>query len=141
VSKSRLLGHCFGDGYIHLRKHYFIYTNKSETLLKFVIAQVAREFGSNTNSFCERASIGGTPQVQFPASVGRSLMDVDAPCGAKTRQATKIPDWILNRDEQTRSDFLSALCDDEAGVRADLGSKQITIKSAKSKTLSRELDD
>jgi hypothetical protein len=129
VSKSRLLGHCFGDGYIHLRKQYFIYTNKSGTLLKAVSDEVTKEFGSK--SFSLRTSIGGIPQIQFPAFVGRRLVELGAPQGAKTRQATKIPDWITKGDEQTKSEFLSALCDDEAGIRADAGFKQITIKSVK----------
>ena len=29
---ARLLGHAFGDGYIHATKYYFIYTNKSKDL-------------------------------------------------------------------------------------------------------------
>ncbi len=138
MSIPRLLGHSFGDGYIHISKFYFIYTNTSNELLKFVTDEVTSEF--DEVSFCNRTSIGGTPQVQFSAFVGRRLNEFGAPRGPKSKQKTKIPNSIMRGPESAKADFLGALCDDEAGIRPDLGSKQITIKSAKLVSLEPELD-
>lgn len=139
MSIPRLLGHSFGDGYIHINKFYFIYTNTSDELLKSTVADVRTQFG--TSQFCERKSIGGTPQIQFPAFVGRRLNELGAPRGPKSLQRTTIPGSITHAPEQAKAEFLGALCDDEANVRADIGSKQITIKAAKLVSLEPELDD
>jgi hypothetical protein len=139
VSIPRLLGHSFGDGYIHINKFYFVYTNTSEELLKLVVDEVRTQFG--TSQFCERKSVGGTPQVQFPAFVGRRLHEIGAPRGPKSLQKTTIPDSIMRAPESVKADFLGALCDDEANIRPDIGSKQITIKAAKLASLEPELDD
>jgi hypothetical protein len=134
-----LLGHSFGDGYIHINKFYFVYTNTSEELLKLVVDEVRTQFG--TSQFCERKSVGGTPQVQFPAFVGRRLHEIGAPRGPKSLQKTTIPDSIMRAPESVKADFLGALCDDEANIRPDIGSKQTTIKAAKLVSLEPELDD
>jgi len=139
VSIPRLLGHSFGDGYIHINKFYFIYTNTSDTLLRLVGDGIRTQFG--TSQFCRRKSVGGTPQVQFPAFVGRKLHELGAPRGPKSLQKTTIPDSIMRAPEPAKADFLGALCDDEANVRTDPGSKQITIKAAKLVSLEPELDD
>ncbi len=139
MSIVRLLGHSFGDGYIHKAKSYFIYTNTAKELLNEVSANVAEAFG-NVSS-CERTSIGGTPQIQFSAMVGRKLNQLGAPRGSKTKQATVIPSSIVHGREDARAEFLGALCDDEAQVRPDSGSKQIAMKSAKLVSLEAELDD
>ena len=135
---SRLLGHSFEDGYIHRAKAYFVYTNNSRELLDEVNASVTREFGAVSS--CLRTSIGGTPQIQFSATVGRKLNTLGAPQGAKTRQGTEIPSTITHGTESTIASFLGALCDDEANIRADSGSKQIALKSAKVSSLEAELD-
>jgi hypothetical protein len=139
MSIVRLLGHSFGDGYIHKTKYYFIYTNTAKELLNEVSVNVVETFGNV--SLCQRTSIGGTPQVQFSASVGRKLNQLGAPCGSKTKQPTIIPRAIIKGTEAARADFLGALCDDEAQIRPDSGSKQIALKSAKLTSLEAELDD
>ena len=139
MSIPRLLGHSFGDGYIHNTKSYFIYTNSAKELLTEVSRNVAEEFGSVSS--CWRTSVGGTPQIQFSASVGRQLNRLGAPQGSKTKQETVIPSTIMKGDEATKANFLGALCDDEAEVRPDSGSKQTALKSAKLTSLETELDD
>jgi hypothetical protein len=124
MSIVRLLGHSFGDGYIHKSKSYFIYT---------------KAFG-NVSS-CNRTSIGGTPQIQFSVIVGRELNRLGAPRGSKTKQSTFVPSQIAHGKEEAKADFLGSLCDDEAQVRTDSGSKQITLKSAKLASLEAELED
>ena len=99
---------------------------------------VRTRFG--TSQFCERRSVGGTPQVQFPALVGRKLNELGAPRGPKSLQKTTIPDSIMQAPEPVKAEFPGALCDDEANVRTDIGSKQITIKAAKLVSLEPGLD-
>ena len=53
-SIPRLLGHSFGDGYIHRAKWYFVYTNKAEELHGEVKESVSNVFG--------RVFIAGEPQ-------------------------------------------------------------------------------
>ena len=53
---ARLLGHAFGDGYIHATKYYFIYTNKSKDLINEVKDLVMKCFPKV--SICKRYSIG-----------------------------------------------------------------------------------
>ncbi len=96
-------------------------------------------FGMDT--FCRRLSIGGTPQRQFPAEVGRKLYRLGAPRGSKSRQSTQVPQMVMEGDERTKADFLGAICDDEAEVRIQSGSKQITIKAAKIASLDYELNE
>ena len=138
MSILRLLGHSFGDGYIHKSKSYFIYTNTARELRNEVAGQVTKNFG-NVSS-CERTSISGAPQIQFSAVVGRKLVQLGAPQGSKTKQPTIIPKLITKGAEVAKADFLGALCDDESQVRPDSGSKQITLKSAKLVSLEAELD-
>jgi hypothetical protein len=139
MSTVRLLGHSFGDGYIHKSKSYFIYTNMAKELLMEVSMNVTEAFGSVSS--CERTSIGGTPQLQFSARVGRELNKLGAPRGSKTKQPTAIPSQITHGTEEVKADFLGSLCDDEAQVRTDAGAKQITLKSAKLASLEAELED
>src|SRR5205807_8370238 len=47
---------------------------------------------------------------------------------------------MTNGDEATIANFLGALCDDEAQIRTDSGSKQIALKSVKISSLEPELD-
>src|SRR5437899_13088278 len=47
---------------------------------------------------------------------------------------------MTNGDEATIANFLGALCDDEAQVRTDSGSKQIALKSVKISSLEAELE-
>ncbi len=138
MSILRLLGHSFGDGYIHKSKSYFIYTNTTKELRNEVSSNILETFG-NVSS-CQRTSVGGTPQIQFSAAVGKKLVQLGAPQGSKTKQATVVPNSIFQSGELERADFLGALCDDEAQVRPDVGSKQITLKSAKLASLEAELD-
>ena len=63
---ARLLGHAFGDGYIHATKYYFIYTNKNKDLTNEVKHLVMMCFPEA--SICERRSIGGIPQIIFYGS-------------------------------------------------------------------------
>ena len=135
---ARLLGHSFGDGYIHRAKAYFVYTNSSRELLDGVKESVAREIGKV--STCLRTSICGTPKIQFSPIVGRKLQSLGALQGSKTRQETVIPSTITKGNKTTIADFLGALCDDEANVRTDSGSKQIALKSAKIASLEVELE-
>jgi hypothetical protein len=106
MSIVRLLGHSFGDGYIHKTKSYFIYTNGAKELLDEVSANVAGIFGNVPS--CERTSIGGTPQIQFSATVGKKLDQLGAPRGSKTKQATVIPSGIIQGKEDAKADFLGA---------------------------------
>ena len=135
---ARLLGHSFGDGYIHRAKAYFVYTNSSRELLNEVNECVTREFVPVSS--CRRTSIGGTPQIQFSPVVGRKLHSLGAPQGSKTLQETIIPSTITKSSETTIANFLGALCDDEANIRTDPGSKQIALKSAKVASLETELE-
>jgi LAGLIDADG-like domain len=135
---ARLLGHSFGDGHIHRAKAYFVYTNSCRELLDEVDESVNKEFGAVSS--CRRTSIGGTPQIQFSAIVGRKLQALGAPQGSKTRQETMIPSTITKGRDATIANFLGALCDDEANVRTDSGSKQIALKSAKIASLEAELE-
>ena len=137
-SIPRLLGHSFGDGYIHRAKWYFEYTNKAEELHDEVKESVSNIFGRV--SHCRRTSIGGTPQVQFSPVVGKKLHDQGGPQGSKIRQGTIIPPTVTNGDEATIANFLGALCDDEAQIRTDSGSKQIALKSVKISSLEAELE-
>jgi hypothetical protein len=139
MSIVRLLGHSFGDGYIHKSKSYFIYTNSAKELLNEVSMNVTEAFGNVPS--CARTSIGGTPQIQFSAMVGRELNKLGAPRGSKTKQPTVIPLEVMRGKEDARADFLGSLCDDEAQVRTDSGSKQITLKTAKLASLEAELED
>ena len=135
----RLLGHSFGDGYIHRAKQYFVYTNSAEELHNAVIKNITTVFGKVSQS--HRTSIGGTPQIQFSSIVGKELHDNGAPRGSKIRQRTTIPSTITRGGEQTASNFLGALCDDEAQARTDSGSKQIALESAKISALEAELEE
>ena len=47
---------------------------------------------------------------------------------------------MTNGDEATIANFLGALCDDEAQIRTDSGSKQIALKSVKISSLEAELE-
>ncbi len=137
-SIPRLLGHSFGDGYIHRAKWYFVYTNKAEELHDEVKESVSNIFGRV--SHCRRTSIGGTPQVQFSPVFGKKLNEQGGPQGSKIRQGTIIPPTMTNGDEATIANFLGALCDDEAQIRTDSGSKQIALKSVKISSLEAELE-
>ena len=137
-SIPRLLGHSFGDGYIHRAKWYFVYTNNAEELHDEVKESVSNIFGRV--SHCRRTSISGTPQVQFSPVVGKKLNDQGGPQGSKIRQGTIIPPTMTNGDEATIANFLGALCDDEAQIRTDSGSKQIALKSVKISSLEAELE-
>ncbi len=138
MSIPRLLGHSFGDGYIHKSKLYFVYTNSSKDLLREVNEDIVDEFGAVPS--CHRTSVGGTPQIQFSAVVGRRLNQLGAPRGSKTKQATVIPSMVTKGNQSVIATFLGALCDDEAQVRTDSGSKQIVLKSAKLTSLEFELE-
>jgi hypothetical protein len=139
MSIARLLGHSFGDGYIHKTKSYFVYTNSAKELLTEVSESIARNIGSVSS--CRRTSIGGTPQIQFSVAVGKKLSQLGAPRGSKTKQETVIPTSITRGNEFTKASFLGALCEDEAEVRTDNGSKQIVLKSVKIASLDAELED
>ena len=135
---ARLLGHAFGDGYIHATKYYFIYTNKSKDLINEVKDLVMKCFPKV--SICKRYSIGGIPQLQFSAKVGRFLQTLGAPKGAKSKQSTRVPQIILYGDTIMKREFLGALCDDEAEIRTNKDCRQITLKAAKLVKLEKELD-
>ena len=42
---ARLVGHAFGDGYIHKTKYYFVYTNSSAILHNYVRQLISDIFG------------------------------------------------------------------------------------------------
>ena len=125
---SRLIGHAFGDGSIHKKKEYFIYTNSNVEMQETVTKLVEKQFGKVSQN--NGTSIGGTPRRQFSNKVGRELVKLGAPRGSKVLQETKVPIWILDGSKEIKSSFLAALFDDEGNFRND-ASKQIAFKAAK----------
>lgn len=125
---ARLVGHAFGDGSIHKKKQYFIYTNSNTKLHRNVTNLVQKQFGKVSQNV--GTSISGTPRKQFSNKIGKELVKLGAPRGSKIFQETKVPSWILNGSKLVKSSFLAALFDDEGSFRKD-ASKQITFKAAK----------
>src|SRR5438445_11856490 len=102
-SIPRLLGHSFGDGYIHRAKWYFVYTNNAEELHDEVKESVSNIFGGV--SHCRRTSIGGTPQVQFSPVVGKKVNDQGGPQGSKIRQGPIITPTMPNGNDERSANF------------------------------------
>ena len=122
---ARLVGHVFGDGYIHIRKYYFVYVNSERSLLENVRNIITTLFGEvslNIGTF-----IGGIPRYQFSSIVGRTLNEYGAPAGSKIKSPTPIPSWIMYGSEEIIKAFLSAIIDDEASIRK----YDITVKAEK----------
>lgn len=122
---ARLVGHVFGDGYIHVRKHYFVYVNFERLLLEKVRDYVTTLFGDVPLNV--GTSIGGVRRYQFSSAVGRALSEYGAPVGSKIRSSTPVPLWIMNGSEEDIKEFLSAIIDDEASFRK----YDITVKAEK----------
>ena len=138
VEIARLIGHAFGDGSIHNKKHYFIYTNSEIALQKNVNDIVNKEFG--TVPMNKGTSISGTPRYQYSNRVGRYLVSYGAPIGSKVLNLTKIPKWILNGRQDVKAAFIGALFDDEGYFRDSSNSRQITFKAAKDIRLRQNLE-
>jgi len=134
---ARLVGHAFGDGYIHTTKLYLIYTNSSSSLLEHIRTVVSEEFGDVT--VCPRRSGKGVPQLQFSANVGRALHSFGAPKGSKVHQQYSIPNWIRNGTREIKASFLSAIFDDEGYFREERDQMQIVLKQAKIARLEESL--
>jgi intein/homing endonuclease len=134
---ARLVGHAFGDGYIHTTKFYLIYTNSSNSLHEYLTHLVSEEFGKF--SVCERKSGKGVRQQQFSAKVGRTLHSYGAPKGSKIHQDLSIPTWIRTGPENVKASFLSAIFDDDGYFRDERNCMQIAQKHAKIKTLEDSL--
>jgi intein/homing endonuclease len=137
VDVARLVGHAFGDGSIHNKKHYFVYTNSNETLQKRVRAVVRRVFGNVKYNI--GTSVGGTPRYQYSNACGKFLSQHGAPVGAKIRQPARVPRWITSGEEGVKIAFVSALFDDEGGFRDSSDAAQIVFKSAKTVELKKDL--
>ena len=135
---ARLVGHVFGDGHIHKRKQYFIYTNSNEKLQKIVCQAIQQLFGQI--KFNIGTSISGTPRYQYSNKVGKFLAKKGAPVGSKIFQSTDIPEWIRKGSLEAKIAFLSAIFDDEGGFRDSPNSRQIVFKSAKIISLRKELE-
>lgn len=134
---ARLVGHVFGDGYLHKNKKYFIYTNSNKHLHKLVQKLVQKEFGNV--KFNEGTSIAGVKRIQYANKVGKKLSELGAPVGSKVLQEIEIPIWILNGSEEVKSQFLGALYDDEGYFRFDRKARQIVFKCAKEIKLKNNL--
>ena len=134
---ARLVGHAFGDGYIHTTKFYLIYTNSNNSLHEYVTYLVSEEFGKFY--VCERKSGKGVRQQQFSAKVGRALHSHGAPKGSKIHQNLSIPNWIRTGSENVKTSFLSAVFDDDGYFRDERNCMQIVLKHAKIKSLENSL--
>ena len=126
---ARLVGHAFGDGSVHKKKAYFIYTNSNAKLHENVNQLIESQFGVVSQN--RGTSISGTPRTQFSNKVGKKIVNLGAPMGSKVLQETKVPIWILNGSNKIKRAFLAALFDDEGNFRNDKNSRQIVFKSAK----------
>lgn len=135
---ARLVGHAFGDGSIHCKKQYFIYTNSNNILQKRVKSMVTRVFGRVKYSI--GTSIGMTPRYQYSNKVGKVLAQRGAPIGSKVLQRTQVPIWIFNGNKRVRAAFLGALFDDEGYFRNTSDSRQIAFKTAKISNKRRDLE-
>ncbi len=135
---ARLLGYSFGDGNIHRKKYYFIYTNSNTKLMEEVVKIVKEEFPNVVLN--NRMSGKGIPQIQFSAMVGRKLVGLGAVNGSKTTQEMKIPKWIKESNEIIKANFLGAIFDDEGYFRDERGKKQIVIKFSKINYLEENLN-
>jgi intein/homing endonuclease len=126
---ARLVGHAFGDGSIHNKKQYFIYTNSDENLQQNVKKLVKSSFG--IVSLNQGTAISGTPRYQYSNKVGRVLVSFGAPIGSKVLNFTQIPKWIKNGSRSSKAAFLAALYDDEGYFRDSRNCRQIVFKAAK----------
>jgi len=136
---ARLVGHAFGDGNIHKRKFYFIYTNSNRKLREIVKKIIKKEF--KEVKITHRKSGKKIPQLQFPAKIGRKIIEMGGIAGSKVRQPTKIPEWIKNGSKKIKANFLAAIFDDEGYFRDTSGCKQIVLKFSKLKSLEANLDE
>ena len=136
---ARLIGHTFGDGYIHKEKFYFIYTNSNQKLLEFVSEIIEKEFGNL--KVIKRKSGKNVPQLQFPAKIGRKISELGGIVGSKVHQSIRIPNWIKNGSEKIKTSFLAAIFDDEGYFRDTKGCKQIVIKFSKAYELENNLNE
>ena len=134
---ARLVGHAFGDGYIHTTKFYLIYTNSSNSLHEYVTHMVSEEFGDF--DVCQRKSGKGVRQQQFSAKVGRTLHSQGAPKGSKIHQDLSVPNWIRTGTQTLKTSFLSAVFDDDGYFREKRNCMQIVLKHAKIKPLEASL--
>ncbi len=134
---ARLVGHAFGDGYIHTTKFYLIYTNSSNSLHEYITQMISEEFGEF--DVCQRESGKGVRQQQFSAKVGRTLYSHGAPKGSKIHQNLSIPHWIRTGTENVKASFLSAIFDDDGYIRDQRDCMQIVLKHAKIKPLEDSL--
>ena len=136
---SRLLGHAFGDGSIHKKKRYFIYTNSTPELQTEVNDIVTKIFGKVALNI--GTSIAGTPRYQYSNKVGKTLCKRGAPVGSKMLQKTSVPIWILNGDKRIKASFLGALFDDDGYLRDSECNRQIVLKATKIHQLEDNLRD
>ena len=134
---ARLVGHTFGDGYIHVTKFYLIYTNSNNSLHEYVTRLISEEFGEFT--VCQRKSGKGVRQQQFSAKVGRTLYSYGAPKGSKIHQNLSVPEWIRTGSQKIKASFLSAVFDDDGYFREDRNRMAIVLKNAKIKHLEESL--
>ena len=96
-----LLAKTMGDGGISsdLRFHY---TNKEYTLITEVIETVSKCIGETDFKIWQRR---GLYEFKFPSVVGFVLALSGSPVGIKVNNSFKIPDWILNGDNEIKSYF------------------------------------
>lgn len=136
---ARLIGHNFGDGYIHPNKFYFVYVNSSQKLLENIKQTVLKEF--RNVKINESLSGKGVPRLQFSSIVGKKLLAIGGVSGSKIDKVVNIPQWIINGNEKIKANFLAALFDDEGYFRDEKGSKQIVIKFSKNVLLEENLNE
>ena len=137
VLQARLIGHVFGDGSIHKRQQYFIYTNSTIELQKEVHQIVKKLYGNFALNIGK--SIAGTPRYQYSNKIGKDLVRLGSPNGSKISQKIEIPEWIMNGEKEIQSAFLGTLFDDDGYFRNSKNSNQIVFKAARTSELKTNL--
>ncbi len=132
-SISRLVGHAFGDGSIHHKKLYFIYTNSDNDMQLTVKKLIENEVGRVPMNI--GTAISGTPRYQYSNKIGKLLVSFGAPIGSKVLNKTHVPCWIKTGSREIKAAYLAALYDDEGYFRSSPNSRQIVFKAAKSSHL------
>ena len=130
---ARLIGHAFGDGSIHHKKLYFIYTNSNHGMQLNVKKLVTSQFGRVPLN--RGTAISGTPRYQYSNRIGKILSSFGAPVGSKVLNRTRVPDWIISGPRGIKAAYLAALYDDEGYFRDSPNSRQIVFKAAKASHL------
>lgn len=111
---AHLMGNCFGDGSISMKKREFDYVNKDVGLILKTKESVKSVFNSQPTHFKKQKD--GTYKIAFSNLVGEILLRYGAPRGSKVFLDTKIPPWILNGNNEIKKAFLISIFDDDGSV-------------------------